>query len=187
MQSVLETHFLSVDDYLSGEQLSDIRHEYVDGVVYAMAGTSDVHNIIAGNFFASFHAHLRGGKCRPFMSDVKARLQLGAKQIFYYPDIMVACDPRDTNAFFKDFPKVIVEVLSESTERADRSEKFWNYTQIPTLEEYLLASQTKKEVTVFRRSQQWKPEVLYLPDQELHLPSLSFKTPLHVIYDGVDL
>jgi Uma2 family endonuclease len=187
MQTAVETHFLSVDEYLSGEQLSDVRHEYVDGVVYAMAGTSIAHNIIAGNIFGELRIHLRGSKCRPLMADVKARLQLGEKQIFYYPDVMVACDPRDTNSFFEELPKVIVEVLSESTERTDRSEKFWNYTQIPSLEEYVLASQTKKEVTVFRRSQQWKPEVLHLPEHELHLPSLSFKIPLHAIYEGVDL
>jgi Uma2 family endonuclease len=186
MQTALEPHFLSVEEYLSGEHLSEIRHEYVDGVVYAMAGTSDVHNIIAGNLFAALHPHLRGGKCRAFVSDVKVRLQLGEKHIFYYPDVMVACDPRDTNAFFKDSPQVIVEVLSESTERTDRTEKFWNYTQIPTLEEYVLASQDRMEVAIFRRSTRWKPEVHRLPNQEVHLASLNFKVQLKAIYEGVE-
>jgi Uma2 family endonuclease len=145
-----------------------------------------VHNIIAGNLFAALHSHLRGGKCRAFVSDLKARLQLGEKHIFYYPDLMVACDARDTNAYFKDFPKVIIEVLSESTERIDRSEKFWNYTQIGSLEEYVLASQDKMEVTIFRRSNEWKPEVHRLPEQELHLPSLDFKIQLKAIYEGVE-
>ena len=117
MQTAPETYVLSVEDYLSEERLSEIRHEYVDGVVYAMAGASDVHNIIAGNLFAALHPYLRRGPCRIFMSDVKARLSLADKNIFYYPDLMVTCDPRDTNAYFKDFPKVIIEVLSESTER----------------------------------------------------------------------
>lgn len=187
MQTALETTYLSVDDYLAGEKLSEIRHEYVAGTVYAMAGTSDVHNTIALNFVAGLHPHLRGGKCRVFASDVKARLLLADKTIFYYPDVMVTCDPRDTNAFYKDHPKVILEVLSESTERTDRSEKFWNYTQVESLEEYVLASQAKTEVTIFRRSQQWKTEILHRRDQVLHLPSLDFKIPLQAIYEGVDL
>lgn len=186
MQPALETTFLSVEEYLSGEHLAEIRHEYVDGVVYAMAGTSDAHNTIALNFVANLHAHLRGGRCKIFASDVKARLILSDKEIFYYPDLMVTCDPRDTNAYFKDFPKVIIEVLSESTERIDRSEKFWNYTQIESLEEYVLASQDKIEVTIFRRSTNWKPEVHRLPDQELHLASLGFKIQLKAIYQGVE-
>lgn len=187
MQTALETTFLSVADYLSGEEASEIRHEYIAGIVYAMGGTSDVHNTSAMNFVASLHPHLRGGKCRVFASDVKVRLLLADQHIFYYPDVMVACDARDTNAVFKNFPKVIIEVLSDSTERIDRSEKFWNYTQIETLEEYILASQDKIEVTIFRRSQQWKPEVHRLPAQDLHLPSLNVKIQLQAIYEGVDL
>lgn len=187
MQTALETTFLSVADYLSGEEASEVRHEYIAGVVRDRAEISDVHNIIAGNFFAALHPHLRGGKCRVFASAFKVRLILADKHIFYYPDVMVACDARDTNAYFKDFPKIIVEVLSESTERIDRSEKFWNYTQIETLEEYVLASQDKMEVTIFRRSQQWKPEVHRVPAQDLHLPSLNFKIQLQAIYEGVHL
>jgi Uma2 family endonuclease len=187
METALETTFLSVEDYLSGEEASEIRHEYIEGMVYAMAGTSDAHNLIALNFVAALHPHLRSGKCRVFASDVKVRLLLEDKHIFYYPDVMVVCDARDKNPFFKDFPKVIVEVLSESTERIDRGEKFWNYTQIETFEEYVLASQDKMEVTIFRRSQAWKPEVHRVPGQELHLASLNFKIPIQAIYEGVDL
>ncbi len=186
MQSALETTSLSVEDYLSGEQHSPVRHEYIAGVVYAMAGGSDAHNTIALNFVGYLHPHLRGGKCRMFASDVKARLVLSNKEIFYYPDVMVTCDPRDTNALFKKFPKLIIEVLSESTERIDRSEKFWNYTQVETLEEYVLASQDKMEVTIFRRSTGWKPEIHRLPEQELHLASLDFKIQLKAIYEGVE-
>lgn len=187
MQTALETTFLSVEEYLSGEQHSPVRHEYIAGAVYAMAGGSDAHNTIALNFVGYLHPHLRGGKCRMFASDVKARLLLSDKEIFYYPDVMVTCDPRDTNEFFKEFPKVIIEVLSDSTERIDRSEKFWNYTKIETLEEYILASQDKMEVTIFRRSQKWKSEVHRLPEQELGLASLDFKIKLQSIYDGVDV
>lgn len=186
MKTALESGFVSVADYLSGEEASGVRHEYIEGVVYAMAGTSDVHNTVAGNFFAAMHSHLRGGRCRAFISDVKVRLNPGEKQIFYYPDVMVACDGRDTNAFFKDFPKVIVEVLSEGMERIDRSEKFPNYTQIESLEEFVLASQDKMEVTIFRRAQGWKPEILRQPDQSLALASLNFSMRLQANYEGVE-
>lgn len=185
MEAALQTTFLSVDEYLSEEEDSDIRHEYVAGVVYAMAGTSDVHNTIAGNFFAELRTHLRGRKCRVFMSDIKARLQIAGNDFFYYPDVMVTCDPRDTATYFKEYPKVIVEVLSEGTERIDRHEKFSNYIQIETLEEYILASQDRAEVTVFRRSRNWKPEVFGKPDQELQLDSVDFKMRLEAIYENV--
>jgi len=186
MQTALETTFLSVDDYLSGEHQSTVRHEYIAGAVYAMAGGSDAHNTITLNLVTHLHPHVRGRKCRLFASDVKARIILSDKEIFYYPDLMVTCDSRDTNAFIKDFPKVIIEVLSDSTERIDRSEKFWNYTKVETLEEYVLASQDKMEVTIFRRSTNWKPEVHRLADQELHLASLDFKIQLKAIYEGLE-
>jgi Uma2 family endonuclease len=185
MQAALETTFLSVDEYLSGEEISDVRHEYIAGFVHAMAGTSDAHNTIAGNLFAALHNHLRGGRCRVFMSDVKVRLVRAGKHIFYYPDVMVTSDPRDTHAYFKEFPKVLIEVLSEATERTDRREKFWNYSQIETLEEYVIASQDRVEVTVFRRSDDWKPEIFRAADAKLRLNSLNFSTQLRAIYEGV--
>src|SRR5205807_1050685 len=108
----------------------DIRHEYVAGQIFAMAGTTDAHNLICGNLYAAMHGHLRGGPCKLFMADVKARLFVEGEHFFYYPDLMVTCDRRDTEPLYKSFPKLIIEVLSDSTERLDRSEKFWNYVQI---------------------------------------------------------
>lgn len=119
------------------------------------------------------------------MADVKVRLNLANDDIFYYPDVMVACDPRDTDKFFKRFPKVLVEVMSESTERIDRREKRWSYQQIETLEEYVLVAQDRMEVTVFRRANSWKPEVFNKLDQSLSLTSLEFSLPLSGVYEGV--
>jgi Uma2 family endonuclease len=109
------------------------------------------------------------------------------KEVFYYPDVMVTCDPRDPAPLFKEYPKVIVEVLSESTEGTDRREKFWNYIQIESLEEYVLAAQDKMEVTLFRRSNHWKPEVLRAAGEELELSSLKLTLSLSSIYEGVEL
>ncbi len=185
MQAVELAQWLSVEDYLEGEPLSEVRHEYIGGVVYAMAGASDEHNQIVGNLHAATHSHLRGKACRVFMLDAKVRLQLAGEDIFYYPDLMIACDPRDTDRYFKRFPRVLIEVLSETTERTDRREKFLSYTQLETLEEYVLVAQDRMEVTLFRRANRWQPEVLTKAELPLRLASIDFTQPLAGIYEGV--
>lgn len=185
MQALAAATFIPVEDYLTGEQLSEVRHEYIAGEVHAMAGASEGHNTIAGNIFATLHGHLRGKRCRPYIGDVKVRLEILGDDVFYYPDVLVACDPRDTHPLFKRFPMVIVEVLSESTERIDRREKFLSYTRIETLEEYVLVAQDRREVTVFRRAKGWQPEVLRDEADTLRLASLGFTQPLRDIYEGV--
>ena len=185
MEAIAKSASLSVEEYLAGEPASEVRHEYLGGTVYAMAGASVDHNTISLNLATSLRSHLRGKPCGAFMADVKVRLNLASDDIFYYPDVMVACDPRDTDKFFKRFPKVLIEVMSESTERIDRREKRWSYQQIETLEEYVLVAQDRIEVTVFRRANGWRPEVLNKPDQSLALASLEFSLPLSGVYEGV--
>jgi len=109
------------------------------------------------------------------------------EEIFYYPDVMVACDPRDTDRYFKRYPKVLIEVLSESAEAIDRREKFLSYRQIETLDEYLLVAQDRMEVTIFRRSNQWQPELLKEPQQIVALSSPKFTVSLKEIYEGVQV
>ncbi|MEB3289981.1 MAG: Uma2 family endonuclease [Leptolyngbya sp.] len=142
---------LSPEDYLAAEATSPTKHEYRDGEVYAMAGGTDAHNQIAGNLYALLRAHLRGGGCRAYFADVKARIE--ARNRFYYPDVMVTCDDRDKAlSTYKQHPCLIVEVLSEGTEAFDRGDKFADYRQLDSLEEYVLISQTRQQVEVFRRS-----------------------------------
>ena len=185
MTALEKPQLLTVEEYLEGEPRSEVRHEYIGGLVYAMAGTSDEHNFIVTNLLAALHAHLRGKPCRVFVLDAKVRLKVAADDILYYPDLMVWCDPRDTNRFFKRFPRAVIEVLSESTERTDRREKFLGYTQIETLEEYILVAQDKMEVTLFRRANQWQPEILKATTQSLPLASIDFSVALPAIYEGV--
>src|SRR5262245_20711594 len=116
---------------------------------------------------------------------MKVRLYVSANDIFYYADLMVTCDPRDTDRYFKRFPKVRIEVLSPETERTDRREKFVSYTQIETLGAYVLVAQDKMEVTWFRRKNQWQPEVARRADQQLRMASLDFALPLSAVYEGV--
>src|SRR5438477_10625749 len=96
--------FLSVEDYLEGERFSEIRHEYVGGVAYAMAGASDDHNRIAGNIFGELRERLRGKRCEPFITDMKLKIPGG--HVFYYPDALVACDPADNAKYFREQPTI---------------------------------------------------------------------------------
>lgn len=180
-------HAISVEDYLTGEPLSDIRHEYIDGEVYAMAGATANHNTISGNFFAALHGHLRGKSCRVFMADMKARLLVDGLDIFYYPDIMVTCDPRDTDPLFMRWPKLIIEVISQSTERVDRNEKLERYLTIPSLEEYVLVEQKRHTVTIYRRSHNWHQEVLTTLDAIVNLESIGLSIPVAQLYENVML
>lgn len=187
MEAVPQVEGLSVEAYLAAEQSAQVRHEYVGGAVYAMAGASDEHIALCMNLAFALRTHLQGTPCRVQMSEGKVRLRLANEEIFYYPDVMVTCDPRDTDRYFKRYPKVLLEVLSETTEAIDRREKFLSYRQIETLEEYVLVAQAKMEVTVFRRSNQWQAEILQSPQQQLPLESLNFRIALRAIYDGVGL
>src|SRR5690349_4354120 len=123
MEAAEKMAALTVEEYLAGEGRSESRHEYIGGIGYGMGCGSEGHNIISLNLASALRSHLQKQPCRVFMVDMKVRLQIGRDDIFYYPDIMVACDPRDTDRYFKRYPKVLIEVLSDETERTDRREK----------------------------------------------------------------
>jgi Uma2 family endonuclease len=185
MQALKELALVSVDEYLAGEPLSDVRHEYIGGRVYAMAGASEDHNTICLNLALAIRSHLRGKPCRTFMADLKVRLEIAGQDIFYYPDVLVTSDPRDTDRFSKRYPKILIEVLSESTDHTDRREKFLSYIRIETLEEYLLVAQDRMEITLFRRAANWRPELLRQAGEFLKLSSIEFSLPLSAVYEGV--
>jgi Uma2 family endonuclease len=178
-------HYLTVEEYLRFEELSSTRHEYVGGELFAMTGATKRHNVISLNVASALLAHLRGGPCRAYVENVKVRLTVERDEIFYYPDVTVACGPQDLERVFLTDPKLVVEVLSPSTERTDRREKALNYREIPTLEEYVLIAQHKPEVTLYRRSEEWRARVLTQPEALLELRSIAFTLPLGCIYDGV--
>jgi len=187
MQAALNAEFLTVEDYLAGEQSSEIKHEYIAGVVYAMAGVTKQHNLISLNICEALRRHLRGGPCNVFVADVKVRLKVEEQHLFYYPDVMVGCDSRDTDSLYLRYPKILVEVSSESTERVDRQEKRSAYQNIETLEEYLIVSQDRLEVTLFCRANNWSPELLNRMDQSVNLKSVDLSLPLSSIYEAVVL
>jgi Uma2 family endonuclease len=186
MSVALKADFISPELYLEAEEKSGTRHEYVDGVVYAMAGGSDAHNLITGAFYVALRQWLRDGPCRVFMADVKLRIRSGQGEKFYYPDVLVTCDPRDTNRLYKEFPRLVIEVLSESTERTDRFEKFLSYNQLESLEEYIHAAQDKVEVVIYRRRNGWKREVLNSLDATLRLESVDLDIKIRHLYEGIN-
>jgi Uma2 family endonuclease len=178
------TDFITVDEYIQGEQRSDIRHEYIGGQVYAMADGCEVHNVLSGNFYVAIRQHLRGKSCQVFMADMKLRLNIAEDDIFYYPDLLVTCDPSDDEKYYKSKPSTLIEVLSPSTERLDRREKFLSYQRLPSLQEYVLVDQEQQRVTLFRRETDWKPEHL-TADDTLFLPSIDFSISTADIYEDV--
>ena len=114
---------VSVEDYLAGELNSTTKHEYLGGMVYAMARARNAHNVIATNAVGVLHARLRGKKCRPFNSDTKIRVRLPTHWRFYYPDASIVCRPNPQSESFQDEPAAIFEVMSKATRRLDMSEK----------------------------------------------------------------
>ncbi|MBI5770098.1 MAG: Uma2 family endonuclease [Verrucomicrobia bacterium] len=176
---------MSSADYLVFEEKSDVRHEFVGGEIHAMADESLAHNTIAGNIFASLRGKLRGGPCRVLVENVKVQLSLAQEDIFYYPDVLVTCHPTELAARVVLHPTLIVEVLSPSTENIDRREKKLSYLQSPTLEEYILVTQDRREVIIFRRATGWEGETYTAAEAVIELRSVKQALSLAEIYEDV--
>lgn len=177
--------YVSPEDYLKGEQLSPIKHEYVRGEIYAMAGGSDAHDAISLNLLTLLKNHLRGSRCRVYTGNMKVNVE--PANVYYYPEAMVTCDERDRELqYFKRYPCLVVEVLSPSTEAFDRGAKFADYRTLETLQEYVLISQERFSVECFRRNSQgqW---VLYTfgVGEEVEFASVDFRCEIAALYEDV--
>jgi Uma2 family endonuclease len=177
-------HRLSVDEYLEAEKDSPVRHEFIDGQIYAMAGASDRHNRIAGNFYNRLDDHLGDGPCEPFISDMKVWV---SETVFYYPDVVVACDRPGADSYYRKQPRLIYEVSSPSTERIDRSEKLLAYKQVKSLKEYVIVFQDRIKIEVFRRGRgdRWNWQLLTELEDELRLESVGLTLTLAQVYRRV--
>lgn len=177
-----QVSYLSVEEYLKYEKDSPVKHEYVDGQLYAMAGTSATHNRIARNICNRLDAHLAEDKCEPFISDMKVYV---SQTLFYYPDVFVACD--DPDPYYRRQPILIVEVISPSTERIDRHEKLTAYKGVPSLQEILLVAQDRVQIELFRRQPNggWQTEVLTELDEEFQLLSVGLTLRVAQVYRRV--
>jgi Uma2 family endonuclease len=175
--------YVSPEDYLAGEKVSPIKHEYRQGEIYA-AGASKAHVIITLNVATLLRNHLRGSGCIAYMADMKVRIE--AADCYYYPDVAVSCDEGDKNAAedFLRYPRLIVEVLSPTTAAFDRGEKFADYRTCETLQEYVLINQSRVGVECFRRNAEglW---VLYpyRQGEEVEFATVNFRCAIEAIYE----
>ncbi|HEY9790870.1 MAG TPA: Uma2 family endonuclease [Candidatus Obscuribacterales bacterium] len=156
--------FLTVEQYLTAEETSSVKHEYINGCIFAMTGATSRHNRITGNIFTKLHAFVDGVPCQAYIEAFKVYIK--EANCFYYPDIMVACESIDEESVFTERPVLIVEVLSPSTAAIDRREKLINYLRLPTLREYVMVHQARKKVELFRRDKvdTWSKEQYHAGD-----------------------
>lgn len=187
MTALEKPDFISVSEYLAGEELAEVKHEYVGGTVHAMAGATNRHNAIAVNTLVSLGSQLRGKTCRPYNSDTKVRIDYADHTRFYYPDAMVVCRSNPEMDHFQECPVVIIEVLSESTRRTDLAEKRDAYLTMPSLKALLLVEPDSPRVTVHRRRSEggFGAEVFEGSEALIPLPEIEADLPLGDLYDGV--
>lgn len=184
--ALAEKLILSAEDYLRGETTAECKHEYLNGEVWAMVGASDAHVSIAGNLFFLFKQALTNQPCRAYISDMKVKVE--TTNAFFYPDVFVTCDTKDRdNRQYKEHPILIAEVLSPSTERFDRGNKFATYRQLDSLRHYWLIDSQQKAIDCFERTvnNDWLLRSFTEDDERLAVPSLSFECNLAQVYDQV--
>jgi Uma2 family endonuclease len=177
--------FVSASDYLASDNDGQWRHEFVDGAVYAMSGASAHHGLIRGNVSASLINHVPES-CEVFSAELKLRVRTNETERYYYPDVFVTCDPTDREPYFRNTATLVVEVLSPSTERVDRTEKFEAYKRIASLSEYVLLSQDAMELELFRRRTSWQRE-FYQRDNTVTLESVGLTVSVSNFYRRVGL
>ena len=178
----LSARKLSPDEYLAMELDSPLKHEYVDGEIYAMTGASDIHNSLSINLVMILRNHLKGSPCRVFMADLK--LKLSTKENYYYPDLMVTCE-NAVNRHFREQPLLLVEVLSSSTAAFDAGQKRRDYQSLPSLQEYVLVAQECMDVRVYRRDGDgWRLDI-YTDGMRVALRSVGLEMPIEQIYEDV--
>jgi Uma2 family endonuclease len=177
---------ISVEEYLEAEKVSPVKHEYVYGEVYAMAGTSDNHSRIAGNIYAALSNHLRDSTCEPFFGDIKVRV---SPHVYYYPDVLVSCEENPESPYFRNEPVLIVEVISPSTREIDRREKLLFYQQMPSVREYVVVEQEMMHVEIHRRQPDGRWITYFYNrndrDETLEFQSVGLRMTLDEIYRRV--
>jgi Uma2 family endonuclease len=187
MSTAEKRDLVSVEDYLRAELKSPVKHEYLGGAVYAMAGARNVHNLIASNTLVAVGSRLHGEGCLPYNSDTKIRIQFPTHVRFYYPDASVICQSNPSSDSFQDHPVVIFEVLSRRTRRLDDGEKKDAYLTIPSLNVYVLLEQEIPAAVVFRRKESgFVREVYQGLDSIIPLPEIDIELPLAAVYRAVE-
>ena len=183
-------HRFNADTYLTWEATQSERHEYFQGEVFAMAGGTENHNTVALNAAVALRSHLKGTPCKVFISDI--RVQVAAVDAYFYPDVVVRCEPKtapDGKTISTDAPVLVIEILSDSTATWDRGGKFAAYRQLPSLQEYVLIDPQAQTVELYRRNAAQRFE-LYAWDARTNpgpceVASVGLQWPLADVFEGV--
>lgn len=185
MGQAAEIVSMTPEEFLEWEALQEARYEFVDGELFCHAGARKSHNLVAGNIFGELHTFLKSSRCKAFIADMKLRIE--AANAFFYPDVMVSCDERDTKADLAlEHPALIVEVLSDSTTAYDLGLKFEYYRLIPELEEYVVIEPVRQHIYLYRKNGggEWLFRDI-LPGEPLTLSSVGCSLPWEEIFEGV--
>lgn len=182
-----DQHDMTPEAYLDWEARQEMRHEYIEGAIYAMTGGTIPHNAIAINLIAALRNQLRGGACRVLGGDAKVRIT--EQGPFFYPDVLVTCDDRDKKSLqFIQCPCLVVEVLSQGTEAYDRGAKFAQYRRLASLREYVLINSEQVGVDLFRLNERGNWELSpYTAGQIIQLTTIDFTFPIELLYEEVEL
>jgi Uma2 family endonuclease len=176
---------MTAQEFLAWEAHEPLRHEFVRGEIFAMAGAEEQHVTVCGNIYGALRGHLHGSPCRTFITDMKLRVE--AADCFFYPDIMVTCSSADAaDPLIKREPALVVEVLSPNTAAYDRGEKFTAYRLLPSLREYLLVDPNTRRCDLYRRGADglWVLHP-FEPGQTVRLGSVSMDLSADVLWDEV--
>jgi Uma2 family endonuclease len=182
--------FIDYDTYAEREKTAEVRHEYVAGEIYAMAGASAAHIRITRDLAGAIERRLAPNRCDVFNADMRVRIRRGPQQLGYYPDVVVTCPPVPDHTLELEAPLIIAEVLSPSTARTDKHEKFTNYATLASLRHYVLVSSDAARILHYRRTESgaWgEPEELLGRNAVLRLDALGVEIPLSDIYARVSV
>jgi len=186
--AVQRERWISPEEYLEIDRASiDVKYEYMDGHMYAMSGGTVNHAEIALNVLITLRAHLGNGPCHAFSSDVRVQV---AEKKYYYSDVTVSCNTEDWQQGTNDIvhtPRLVVEVLSPSTESFDRGKKFRTYQACRSVEEYVLIRTAYQEVEIYNRQGDIWTYRQFGPGQEVELLSINLSTPIAALYRGTDV
>jgi Uma2 family endonuclease len=177
--------FMTLEEYFELEKTSPMRHEFINGVLFALSGPSVAHQRIVLNLTVAFSNHLKRGPCEVFLPGSKVLILRDVSKISYYPDVMVDCRPDTRDTHHVRDPKLIVEVLSPSTQIIDRREKLQNYRLIDSVEEYVIVAQDERRVIVYPRAERWKPRVYGTLSAAVEFRSIDLTLPMTELYGDV--
>ena len=184
MIQAIDDKIYTVEEYIQLDEASDIRHEFINGQLYDMSGNSDIHNEMVGNLYFLLRNLLSGSKNKLYFEQVKVKIQ--GEDHYTYPDMFVTNHPDDLqNKYIKQYPVLLIEVLSDSTRKYDTIDKFIQYQKIETLEYYILVEPEFMYINCFSKDDtgEWQSAIYNKVEDLLPLKKLGIELPLQGIYN----